>query len=102
MQDALSAWTEDDYAKVATLAPLAVEQLGKAVLWNADPALLVPLSQDAEPSPVSGHVYHCPSVTGIYAARLAAQLTLSARYLWPGCGRPRGRRGQRNCATSSV
>jgi hypothetical protein len=50
MQDALTAWAEDDFPKVATLAPLAVEHLGKAVLWNANPALLVPLSQDAEAS----------------------------------------------------
>jgi hypothetical protein len=50
MQDALTAWAEDDFPKVATLAPLALEHLGKAVLWNANPALLVPLSQDAEAS----------------------------------------------------
>ena len=50
MQDALTAWAEDDFPKVATLAPLAVEHLGKAALWNANPALLVPLSQDAEAS----------------------------------------------------
>jgi hypothetical protein len=50
MQDALIAWAEDDFPKVATLAPLGVEHLGKAVLWNANPALLVPLSQDAEAS----------------------------------------------------
>lgn len=50
MRDALTAWAEDDFPKVATLAPLAVEHLGKAVLWNASPALLVPLSQDAEAS----------------------------------------------------
>jgi hypothetical protein len=50
IRDALTAWAEDDFPKVATLAPLAVEHLGKAVLWNANPALLVPLSQDAEAS----------------------------------------------------
>lgn len=50
MRDALTAWAEDDFPKVATLAPLAVEHLGKAVLWNESPALLVPLSQDAEAS----------------------------------------------------
>ena len=50
MRDALTAWTEDDYAKVAALSPLAVEHLGKAVLWKSNPALLVPLSQDSEAS----------------------------------------------------
>jgi hypothetical protein len=50
MQNALTAWTEDDFPAVATLAPLAVEHLWKAVLWNANPALLVPLSPDAEAS----------------------------------------------------
>jgi hypothetical protein len=37
MRDALTAWSEDDFAKVATRAPLAVEHLGKAVLWNSNP-----------------------------------------------------------------
>lgn len=50
MADALKAWSEDDYAKVAVLAPLAVEHLGKAVLWEENPALVVPLSSDAEAS----------------------------------------------------
>ncbi|HWJ65116.1 MAG TPA: hypothetical protein VNT31_00420 [Nocardioides sp.] len=50
IDDALRAWSEDDHAKLAALAPLAVEHLGKAVLWRRNPALLVPLSQDAEPA----------------------------------------------------
>ena len=48
--DAMKAWTEDDFAKVAVLAPLAVEHLGKAVLWKINPVLVVPLSQDSEQS----------------------------------------------------
>jgi len=50
MTDALDAWTIDDYSKVAVLAPLAVEHLGKAALWRENPVLLVPLSPDAESS----------------------------------------------------
>jgi hypothetical protein len=48
MAEALNAWSDDDYAKVAVLAPLAVEHLGTAALWRAKPVLLVPLSADAE------------------------------------------------------
>lgn len=50
MDDALKAWTVDDYARVAVLAPLAVEHLGKAVLWRQSPALVVPLAAEAEAS----------------------------------------------------
>jgi hypothetical protein len=50
LADAMKAWTEDDFAKVAVLAPLAVEHLGKAVLWKINPVLVVPLSQDSEQS----------------------------------------------------
>ncbi len=50
IQDALTAWADNDYGKVSLAAPLAVELLGKAVLWNASPALLVPLQADAEAS----------------------------------------------------
>jgi hypothetical protein len=53
MSEALKAWAEDDHAKVAVLAPLAVEHLGKAALWKINPVLVVPLSQDAEHSLVS-------------------------------------------------
>ncbi|OHF24516.1 hypothetical protein BKP30_29315 [Rhodococcus erythropolis] len=42
---ALRAWSDDDFSKVALLAPLAVELLGKAVLWNANPVLVLPLSE---------------------------------------------------------
>lgn len=50
MSDAFRAWAEDDYAKVAVLAPLALEHLGKAVLWRVNPVLLVPLTPDSEQS----------------------------------------------------
>lgn len=50
MREALSAWAEDQFGKVAALAPLGVEHLGKAVLWRANPVLLLPLSSDAEAS----------------------------------------------------
>lgn len=48
MDDALKAWSDDQYAKVAVLAPLAVEHLGKAVLWRQNPVLVVPLMESAE------------------------------------------------------
>jgi hypothetical protein len=48
--EALGAWTAEDHQKVAALAPLAVEHLGKAVLWASNPVLLVPLAPDAEGS----------------------------------------------------
>ncbi|REF97513.1 hypothetical protein DFJ67_3514 [Asanoa ferruginea] len=48
MQEALLAWSEDDFRKVSAVAPLGVEHLGKAVLWRTAPILLVPLSRDAE------------------------------------------------------
>lgn len=50
MDDALNAWAEDDFGKVAVLAPLAIEHLGKAVLWRQNPVLVVPLTADAENS----------------------------------------------------
>ncbi|WP_433734926.1 hypothetical protein ACQP0C_41600 (plasmid) [Nocardia sp. CA-129566] len=50
MGEAMNAWSDDDYGKVALLAPLAVEHLGKAVLWKTNPVLVVPLSQEAEAS----------------------------------------------------
>jgi hypothetical protein len=48
MQEALLAWSEDDFKKVSAVAPLGVEHLGKALLWRTSPTLLVPLSRDAE------------------------------------------------------
>lgn len=48
MQEALLAWSEDDFKKVSAVAPLGVERLGKAVLWRTAPTLLVPMSRDAE------------------------------------------------------
>jgi hypothetical protein len=53
LADAMKAWTEGDFAKVAVLAPLAVEHLGKALLWRTNPVLVVPLTQDAEHSLMS-------------------------------------------------
>ena len=50
IRDALAAWADNDYGKVSLAAPVAVELLGKAALWRANPALLVPLSADAEAS----------------------------------------------------
>ncbi|MEU2257704.1 hypothetical protein [Nocardia xishanensis] len=48
--EALNAWSDDDYMKVGLLAPLAVEHLGKAVLWKKNPVLVVPLTSNAEAS----------------------------------------------------
>lgn len=50
MREALVAWADDDQAKVALVAPLAVEFLGKATLWRKNPVLLVSLTQDHESS----------------------------------------------------
>jgi hypothetical protein len=50
MQEALLAWSENDFKKVSAVAPLGVEHLGKAVLWWTSPTLLVPLTRDAEPA----------------------------------------------------
>jgi 8-oxo-dGTP pyrophosphatase MutT (NUDIX family) len=50
MNDAIRAWASGDFAKASLLAPLAVEHLGKAVLWNANPVLVVPLNPRDEAS----------------------------------------------------
>lgn len=50
MSEALTAWAEDETTKVAVLAPLGVEHLGKAVLWSRNPVLLAPLATNAERS----------------------------------------------------
>ena len=50
MHDAMDAWSDDDYWKVAVSAPLAVEHLGKALLWETNPVLVVPLLPEAEAS----------------------------------------------------
>lgn len=50
MGKALAGWVDDDPETVGLLAPIAVEHLGKTVLWSRNPALLVPLSNNAEPS----------------------------------------------------
>ncbi len=49
-QASLGSWAEDDFAAVALLAPIAVEHLGKAALWELSPALLTPMAQNAEAS----------------------------------------------------
>jgi len=48
IQDALSAWVCDQQTKVAALATIAVEHLGKALLWEANPVLLLPLDKRHE------------------------------------------------------
>lgn len=48
IRDALDAWTDEDHAKVAIMAPVAVEQLGKATLWRTNPVLLVQLRDSSE------------------------------------------------------
>lgn len=48
IREALDAWTEDDQAKVALMAPMAVELLGKATLWRENPVLLVQLNDRHE------------------------------------------------------
>lgn len=50
IREAVDAWTEDDQAKVALVAPIGVELLGKATLWRENPVLLVPLSDRHEAS----------------------------------------------------
>ena len=50
IREALDAWTEDDQAKVALMAPMVVELLGKATLWRENPVLLVPLNERHEAS----------------------------------------------------
>lgn len=48
MREALSAWLKEDFDRAAASAPLALELLGKATLWHANPALLVPLEPSQE------------------------------------------------------
>jgi hypothetical protein len=48
VQDALSAWAREEHTKVPALAPIAVEHLGKALLWNTNPVLVLPLSSQYE------------------------------------------------------
>ena len=43
--EALEGWAEADYAEVITLAPIAVEHLGKAALWRRNPVLLAILDR---------------------------------------------------------
>lgn len=50
MEDAIRAWAVGDFAKASVLAPMAVEHLGKAVLWNRNPVLVVPLNPRDEAS----------------------------------------------------
>lgn len=48
MREALGAWLDDDFDRAAASAPMAVELLGKAVLWSTNPSLLVPLENQQE------------------------------------------------------
>lgn len=48
--DALAGWADADHAKVLLLAPIAVEHLAKAVLWNRSPVLLAVLDPNHEAS----------------------------------------------------
>ena len=50
MDDAMKAWAAGDFAKVGLMAPMAVEHLGKAALWNRNPVLLVRLDPNEEAS----------------------------------------------------
>lgn len=50
IREALTAWAEDDHDKVALIAPLGVEFLGKAALWRQNPVLLVIMHQNDEDS----------------------------------------------------
>lgn len=49
----MRAWANGNYDKVALMAPLALEHLGKAVLWRCNPVLLTPLGDNAEASLMS-------------------------------------------------
>lgn len=46
--ESLGAWLTEDFDGAAASAPLAVELLGKAVLWKVNPVLLVPLEARQE------------------------------------------------------
>jgi hypothetical protein len=48
VDEALSAWIEDDFDRAAASAPMAVELLCKALLWQTNPTLLVPLEPNQE------------------------------------------------------
>ncbi|WP_280249210.1 hypothetical protein [Nocardia abscessus] len=75
MGEAMNAWSEDDFGKVALLAPLAVEHLGKAVLWKTNPVLVVPLSQEAEASLVK--LANAPSLTDAKLRTVGLKLLLN-------------------------
>lgn len=47
MDEALTAWSTEQLGKVAVFAPLAVEHLGKAVLWQINPALVAVLGSNS-------------------------------------------------------
>lgn len=50
LSDAMDAWSDEATDKVAALAPLAVELAAKAMLWQVNPTLLVPLDRQYEAS----------------------------------------------------
>jgi hypothetical protein len=51
--DAIAAWLDSDSRRVVSLAPIALEHLGKAALWRRSPTLLVPLDRNCEDSLVT-------------------------------------------------
>ncbi|WIB60220.1 hypothetical protein DEJ13_17545 [Curtobacterium sp. MCLR17_007] len=48
MRDALEAWSNDDLEHVAMIAPLSLELLGKATLWDMNPVLVMPSAPSEE------------------------------------------------------
>lgn len=50
LADAMDAWSDGVTDKIVALAPLAVELAAKAMLWQANPTLLVPLDRQHEAS----------------------------------------------------
>lgn len=46
--DAIAAWLDNDPRRVVSLAPLALEHLGKAALWRRSPTLVAPLDRNYE------------------------------------------------------
>ncbi|MFI7192521.1 hypothetical protein ACIBQ0_22525 [Nocardia nova] len=53
IREAMDAWSDENFMKVAVMAPIAVEHLGKAVLWQKNPVLLTPLLENSEASLVN-------------------------------------------------
>lgn len=92
MQEALEAWTRDDQAKVALIAPLAIEFLGKAVLWRTNPVLLVALERDHEASLILLATRPDLSAKGLKTVGLQVLLNRLQNVLPGGLPVPEGRR----------